>query len=387
MADRIRRKVKSIYKYGIRYSARKYIDELADRLDIKGISHPIRRHEVRKIQKFGDKFPLVSIIVPVYNVEPYIRETIESLLAQSMNHIEIIAIDDGSTDNSLQILKEYEIQDERVRVFCQKNKYAGVARNVGIDNARGEYLVFVDSDDFFSKDLAKDAYFAAKMNDADIVLFGAKHFDNMTREYSDAKWLLKAYLAPNKRVFCYKDCIDTLYEMTTPCPWTKMFRREFVLESKLYYQDTKNTNDLYFVYSALAMARRITVVDKELVNYRVGLTTSLQATKKKNPLCFYTAYKAWHDKLVEIGIIDKLRQSYVNETLNGCLFNLNSIEDITVKEQIFSVLKNEAFDALELWGYDKAFYRSEESYERMLLIRNNDFKQYMNSIEDQSEIL
>lgn len=381
MIDKIKGKVKSIYKYGVGYSVRKCIDEVAEIVGLKGISHPIRCYKVKKLQRLGGKNPLVSIVVPVYNVEPYIRQTMDSLLTQSMEHIEIIAIDDGSTDNSLEILKEYEMQDDRVRVFCQKNKYAGVARNVGIEKARGEYLIFVDSDDFFSKDLARDAYFTAKMKDADIVLFGANHFNNMTGEYTDAKWLLKAHLAPNKNTFSYKDCQDTLYEMTTPCPWTKMFRKEFILESKLYYQGLQNTNDLYFVYSALAMAKRITVVDKKLVNYRVAITTSLQATKKKNPLCFYEAYKAWHEKLIEIGAIEVLNRGYVNEALNGCLYNLKSIKDLSVKEKVFDVLKNEAFNTLEIYGYDRTFYKSEEDYKHMMLIKNNDFEQYMISIQ------
>lgn len=382
MIDRIKGKVKGVYKYGIRYFFRKHIDNVVDKLGIKGMSHPIRYYEIKRLQRMGGATPLVSIIIPVYNVELYIRQTMDSLLSQNMEHIEIIAVDDGSTDNSLQILKEYEKKDSRVRVFCQKNKYAGVARNVGIDNAKGEYLIFVDSDDFFSENLARDAYFTAKMKNADIVLFGANHFNNVTGKYDDAKWLLKAYLAPNKKTFCYKDCKETLYEITTPCPWTKIFRREFVIESGLYYQEIQNTNDLYFVYTALAKAKRITVLDKKLVNYRVGITTSLQATKKKNPLCFYEAYKAWHDELVKSGVMEELHRGYVNETLNGCLYNLKSIKDVAVKEQVFNVLKNEAFKVLDLENHDKSFYKIEEDYEHMRLIINNDFEKYMSYVQN-----
>lgn len=343
----------------------------------KNYVNPFRFFKIRAYQKKGGTEPLVSIIMPVYNVERYIEQAMDSLIAQTMRHIEIIVVDDGSTDSSLQILNEYASKDNRVKVFKQKNQYAGAARNVGIENAKGEYLIFLDSDDFFSENLVKEAYFAAKMQEADIVLFGGRCFDNNTGEYRDAKWLLDLDFVPKKPTFCYKDCPEKLYNITTPCPWTKMFRRQFILESKLLFQKIQNANDLYFVFSALAMAKRITVLDKTLVNYRVGLATSLQATKKKNPLCFYEAYKAWHDKLQEMGVLDELHKSYANETLSGCLFNLRSISDISAKKVVFERIKNEALDRLELLGYEESYYDSREEYNEMILIRDNDFEKYM----------
>ncbi len=343
----------------------------------KGLRQIIREYRVRQYQKRGGKDPLVSFILPVYNVEAYLDQGMETLLGQTMRHIEIICVDDGSTDRSLEMLRGYAQKDSRVRVFTQKNQYAGAARNLGLANARGEYLVFLDSDDFFARGLAKDAYFTAKINQADVVLFGAKHYNNATKKYSEAKWLLNAFLAPKQQPFSYRDCPGDLYRITTPCPWTKMFRRQFVLDSGLQFQHLQNSNDLYFTYSALAMAKRIAVLDRPLVYYRVGMETNLQATKKKNPFCFYEAYSAWLGKLKELGVAEELRQSYVNVALSGCMHNLRSIRDLEAKQNVFERLKGEILEALELTGYPETYYNQKTNYRDMQLVMQESFETYM----------
>ncbi len=342
-----------------------------------GLSYALRHFRSRFSKRFGGSEPLVSIIMPVYNVQEFIEQGLDTLLNQTLKRIEIICVDDGSTDRSLEILNEYAAKDKRVRVFTQQNKYAGAARNLGLANATGEYVIFLDSDDFFARHLAEAAYDAAKAADADVVLFGAKHYHNPTGQYREAGWLLNNQYAPSKQPFCYKDCSNDLYRITTPCPWTKMFRRQFVLDCGLQFQHLQNSNDLFFTYSALAMAQRIVTVDKALVYYRVGLENNLQTTKNKHPLCFFEAYSAWHDKLAELGVLDELRRSYVNVALGGCLYNLRSQNDPTAKRTVFDTLKNGALEALEVVGHDSSYYLVPKNYQDMLLILNGSFEEYM----------
>ena len=113
----------------------------------------------------------VSVIMPVFNVEKYLRQCLDSLLNQSLTEFEIICVDDGSTDSSLEILHEYQQKDHRVKVLTQQNKFAGVARNNGLKVAQGEYVFFLDSDDFFEKDMFMEVYNQGKKTDADIVIF------------------------------------------------------------------------------------------------------------------------------------------------------------------------------------------------------------------------
>ena len=361
----IRRVVKRILKSSF-HACRSYLRNGA-RFVNKAVKWP-RIPGIKRLLEKGGTTPLVSFILPVYNVEEYLPECLDSLLRQTMPHIEIICVDDGSTDNSLEILRSYAEKDSRIHVLTQKNQYAGTARNLGMTKATGEYLIFLDSDDFFADTLAEDAYFAAKLNKADVVIFGAMHFDHSKKQFREAPWLFQEKYVPLMEPFNYRNCPNRLYQITTPSPWTKMFRREFVLESGLTFQNVRNSNDLFFVYSALAMAKRIATVSKTLVYYRVGMSTNLQATKKKAPLCFYEAYKALHDKLEEVGLLDKVRQSYVNVVLSGCMHNLRTQKDPEARQLVYDALKNEAFDALELVGYDQDYYYNADFYEEMMKI-------------------
>lgn len=340
----------------------------------KGVSYIGRKLEAKIRLKFGGRSPLVSIVMPVYNAEKYLEQAIDSLLEQSIRHIEIIAVDDGSTDRSLEILNRYAAADKRVCVFTQKNQYAGVARNLGMKNATGEYIIFLDSDDFFDKDLVKESYYQAKINRADIGFYGANYYDNETGKSWRGQWLLAKSFIPKKQPFNYKDCPDTIYQISIECPWTKIFRREFIVQNDLKFQDLYNANDVYFVLCAISMAERIVTLDKALVNYRIGLKNNLQSSSKR---CFYEALSAWHDKLVELDRLETVRKSYVSCALGGCIKNLWVVKDFKEKKQIYDKLKYEAFDSLELFGYEPSFYHNRKYYEEMLRVKNNSFEQYM----------
>ena len=343
-----------------------------------GMLYPLRLLAVKLSMQGKKKLPLVSVVMPVYNVEKYLSQCIDSLLRQKVQNIEIIAVDDGSTDGSLDILKEYAGKDNRVKVFTQKNQYAGTARNFGLTKASGEYVMFLDSDDFFEKEIIRDAYSVAKANRADILLFGARYYEDAAGNYREGKSFVKEHLAPKKQPFCYKDSPKYFYQLTTACPWTKIYRREFVLETGLQFQPLRNSNDVFFVYSSLAMAKRVVTYNKTLVNYRVGMSTNLQATKKKSPFCFYEAFKAWHDKLKELGVLEKVRQSYVSAALEGCLYNLRTVTDPETKELVFDRIRHEIFGELEITGYQESYYYDQKNYADMCLIEKGDFTKYMN---------
>ena len=100
----------------------------------------------------------VSVIMPVYNAETYLEEAIECLICQTLKEIEIICVDDGSTDRSLEILEEYSKRDDRIKILHQRNLYAGVARNNGLKQANGEFVIFLDSDDLFERGLLEKTY-------------------------------------------------------------------------------------------------------------------------------------------------------------------------------------------------------------------------------------
>ena len=117
-----------------------------------------------------DTNAIFSIIIPVYNVEPYLRECLNSIINQTFQEFEIICIDDGSTDNSFSVLQEYAQKDKRFKIFRQENQGSGIARNYGINTAKGKYLVFVDPDDWVVQDYLEQLYDAFKESGADVEL-------------------------------------------------------------------------------------------------------------------------------------------------------------------------------------------------------------------------
>ena len=176
--------------------------------------------------------PKVSVIVPVYNVEPYLKECLNSIIKQTLKEIEIICVDDGSTDNSLEIMKEYAKKDKRFTIITQKNLYAGVARNAGLSVAKGEYLSFLDSDDFFELTMLEKMYKKAIKEKADICVC---NFDT----FIDGKHVFNIYNDINEKYINGKntfepDNIKYLYSFTNPAAWNKLYQHDcsFNLETE-----------------------------------------------------------------------------------------------------------------------------------------------------------
>lgn len=304
----------------------------------------------------------VSVILPVYNVADYLHECIDSIINQTLKEIEIICVDDGSTDSSLDILYTYKEKDDRIIILTQKNQYAGIARNAGIKIARGEYLAFLDSDDFFEPTFLEKVYNQGKRKDADVVLFSAKKFNHQTKEYMKAPNYFKKDYIPKKSVFNRTDCPDRLLSITTTAPWTKLFKREFVLREKIEFQGLKNSNDVYFVLIALTLAKRITYVDECFVYYRIGLSTNLQSTKSKDPTCFVDAYLAVYDTLIYKGVYKEVEQSFINSFMFAIRYNISTISDYSALQKVYEVLYDERILKMDLLNHSQNYYLRKKDY-------------------------
>ena len=205
----------------------------------------------------------VSVIMPVYNAETYLEEAIECLICQTLKEIEIICVDDGSTDRSLEILEEYSKRDDRIKILHQRNLYAGVARNNGLKQANGEFVIFLDSDDLFERGLLEKTYKQGKKVNADIVLFGGECFNVDNGEHKERPDFLRKEYIGDKSVFSRKDIPEKIFNITTPCPWTKLYSRKFIEREKLQFQELQHTNDAFFVLLSLALANKITYICAE----------------------------------------------------------------------------------------------------------------------------
>lgn len=305
--------------------------------------------------------PKISVIVPVFNVEDVLPQCIDSLLAQTFKDFEIIFIDDGSLDNSLAILRKYEDLDSRVTVLQQNNKFAGVARNYGMEKAGGEYLIFLDSDDLFEPNLLSELYASVTEHDCDVCVCAAKSYNHVTGEYKEMPWVCKTRFIPNGTIFS-KNNIDLnkyLYCFTTPVPWNKIFKKSFVRENNLYFQNTRSANDMFFSFMCLSLAKKIVVNSKELLSYRVNNSNSLQSTQDRDFYAFYDALCKLKNGLLERNIYEEVKTQFVNFSLDCCLYNLGTMKKkenflemyFFIKSVIFQELGIEEKNASFFYGY------------------------------------
>ena len=206
--------------------------------------------------------PKISVIVPLYNCIEYFPQCMDSILAQSFKDFEIIVVDDGSTDGSYELAEQYAKTNGNVIALQQEHRFAGVARNTGMGHARGEYLIFLDSDDYFEENLLHDALARIEETNADICAFGAKSLNNQTGIVTTLRHTCMIDLCPSSGVFNRTTNPRYLFCFTTPAPWTKLFRKSFIERNGLLFQNTRSANDFCFVHTALSVAERIAVLDK-----------------------------------------------------------------------------------------------------------------------------
>ena len=204
---------------------------------------------------------LVTVIVPVYNVKKYLVRCVESITNQSYENLEIILVDDGSNDGSLAVCKELAKKDNRINVYHTENSGLSHARNIGLDHASGDYIVFVDSDDYIHKDMISTMI--CKSNGADLVICNYERVANNSKEiiqdkkclkdeFWDFKQFWQQYYWNNLRVFC---CVA----------WNKLYRKK--LFDNLRYPLNKIHEDEYIINDIVSQCQKITVITDSLYYY------------------------------------------------------------------------------------------------------------------------
>ena len=190
----------------------------------------------------------VSVIIPVYNGELYLGQCLDSVCNQTLKEIEIICVDDGSTDSSVSILEKYKEKDDRIQILRQENMFAGAARNTGKKVAKGEYLIFWDCDDFFELNALEEMYNQCKTMDADICVCGGNHYYENRNTLSYFAGYLTETRVPESNLFNRKTNEDYILNFTNEAAWNKMYRRAFIEKEKLDFQCVRNGNDVYLQY-------------------------------------------------------------------------------------------------------------------------------------------
>lgn len=294
----------------------------------------------------------VSVIISVYNEGMYLERCLQSLQEQTLKEFEVICIDCGSGDASLSIMKKYAGQDERFRFLQQDGKGAGIAKNFGLVNAEGQYVIFLEPDGFFSSELLEKTYNRACNTQADIVVYDGIKFFNDTGEFESGRFLNLSCWG-QKEVISRYDVPEEIFSISSSLPWNKLYRRGFILKEGIWYQNLPD-NTVFFSMTAICMATKIAYVDEELVYDRVGRYKNLQ--NEKYALSLIMAYLAVYGELKRRNIYDEVEKSFINMAVYEISENLSRTKDTAARERICEKLISKEMETTGILKRPLEFY-------------------------------
>ena len=249
---------------------------------------------------------LFSIIVPVYNVETYLRECIDSILEQEYKDYELILVDDGSKDNSGCICDEYAQKDERITVIHQENAGQAVARNTGTSVAKGEYIVYLDSDDYIC-----DKNFLLKLaektkHDTDVILYGYKKFFEKSQTFG--KDICQYPNVQGKTPNCVMKELLTA-DMYDGCPWNKTVKKSFLDENKIAFVPKMISEDSDWFLQVVTKAKTYDNINEAFVVYRQREGSTSHAPKVKSLTDNIRILQTWSARFEEYGLDEDFKAS------------------------------------------------------------------------------
>lgn len=255
----------------------------------------------------------VSVVIPVFNAAVGIRRCLDSILGQQGPELEVICVDDGSTDAGAAIIAGYAGHDGRVRLLRQPNLGAGPARNHGLDHATGEYVLFFDSDDWCEPGFFSELVGRAEAAQADVVIPAIRLIDGARGQVSGIQ--LPEGIALN-RAYAPAELGDRLFMFSTAASY-KLFRRDFVVASGLRFQSLPRKNDVLFVNLALACASRIAVAETAFYDYVYNRAGAIHSRWASSPTAFSDAFSALWRELRHRGRDAALRKALLKRIIAG----------------------------------------------------------------------
>lgn len=225
--------------------------------------------------------PKVSVIVPVYNLEDLISETLMSLINQTFKDFEIIVLNDGSKDNSLSIISVFAQFDKRIKIVNQENQGLGATRNNALCFAKGEYILYLDGDDLLSNDAIEILVESMKKDDFDFVVLGAYNYHSSKKSVGSYSYQKLPKFLRNKILENNDEILSNLFRFPRTA-WSKFYRKDFVVKNGLKFQEKVTGEDQLFFVNAFINANKIMVLEKNLYYYRRARKNSLTFSKVRN---------------------------------------------------------------------------------------------------------
>lgn len=308
--------------------------------------------------------PKVSILVSIYNNEIYLNECIDSIINQTLKDIEIILLDDGSTDNSPQICDEYAKKDKRVKVIHKPNSGYGATMNVGIDNSTGEYIGIVESDDYVELDMFETLYNTAKQDGQSIDFIKS----NYNVFYGDKN--KRMFKKNNKEVYNINDYNKTIHLIEHPDMlaydpheiWSSIYRRQYIIDNNIRFNETPGASyqDTGFSIQNYLLSKTFYAINKAFYNLRRDNPNSSVYNKKK-VFVICDEYKFIENIARKYNFSQSIYNAILYKKYNGYIWNMNRIADefkLPFLEKFAEEFKNVKDEELEFFSEDEKYILS-----------------------------
>ncbi len=272
-----------------------------------------------------EKQAVISVIIPVYNIENYLHKCIQSILAQTYPYLEILLVDDGSVDTSGAICDQYAKKDKRIRVLHKENGGLSDARNVGIDAAAGDYILFVDGDDFISSRMAEMLLTSMKKNNADMAMCGIRKVNKDGISIPEETWKLKEERLSADQ---YWQRMYNIEAVPYVVAWNKLYKKE--LFEQVRYPKGKIHEDEFVIHEIVSQCGRISVTEKELYNYVQRRDSIMGQGYNRRRLQVLEAFAGRTDYFLKHGETDLAWRT--TKMMRGCLAEAYKKLDMAVVE-------------------------------------------------------
>ena len=283
----------------------------------------------------------VSLIIPIYNVEKYLKQCLDSVINQTFKDIEIILVNDCSSDNSVQIIKEYQQKDERiVLINLQENKGQGNARNEGLKIAKGNYITFIDSDDWVTVDYIETLYKTIKKHNVDLVIANISTYNNVTGETKHIKFPQVMYNNPNTKNI--KSIMLKQRMIWSSC--SKIYKKDFIFNNNIFFKQTL-MEDILFNYEIILKSDNIIITDKNLYYYRIKRNLSTMENKSNRIYSCVNVFKNIKQMLIDNNKYEEFKTSFYSYGYL-CFAAEIEVSNLSKKElnKIILELRNIVFD-------------------------------------------
>lgn len=319
----------------------------------------------------------VSIIVPVYNVEKYLSFCLDSLVNQTFKDIEIICVNDGSTDNSTEVLEHYAGFDKRIKIINKENGGLSSARNAGLDAATGKYIAFVDSDDFVSHFLVERAYNFVQKKNADFAAFGFDYVvGNSLKLYESGFSFPKSLVG--KCVY-ETDLNENFYTKIHPTAWCKFYSAKLIQNNNLRFCEDIIFEDLPFAAEVYLSANRMVYTNLPLYYYRAERQGSILSRRDEKTVDFITAIERVDDVFHKYGRFEKYKNALMQYNIQRSIHYFITV-DGAYREKFFYSMKK-YFSKFNFKEYDRRRFAKDKNLNLISLMVSCNYPAFCKAVK------